>query len=260
MAELLENQEPDTFQEIQSPPDDRDWQAEAIFPRERGFFPRSLDLRNRLQPPRNQGRRGSCAAFTAAAIKEYHETVDYGFTGYMSPEFVYFFREGKPEGGMHGRNVMKILCKKGCCYESDLSYQKEDVEYIPEPVIERALKNRIKSYARVHTIHGLKKALYKNGPCYISFPVYKNRPEIWRAEQGEKAHGGHAMTICGWNSKGFIIRNSWGSKWNGDGTVLYKFSEWGSHWEVWSLIDDNSSQSDSTLGCNIFKLLCGKVE
>ena len=37
--------------------------------------------------------------------------------------------------------------------------------------------------------------------------------------------------------EGFIIRNSWGENWNGDGYTLYKYTDWGKHWEIWCTID-----------------------
>ena len=103
------------FPEKKSPEDDRDWIAESILPvsrnvkagsRETTSLPEVLDHRPYLPLPRNQGRRGTCAAFTASAIKEYQEFKDYGYAGNMSPEYIYYFRETKPDEGMYGRNVM----------------------------------------------------------------------------------------------------------------------------------------------------------
>ena len=48
------------------------------------------------------------------------------------------------------------------------------------------------------------------------------------------------MTIVGYNKEGFIVRNSWGSKWNGNGHVIFPYADWGLHWEVWSSIDAES--------------------
>ena len=100
---------------------------------------------------------------------------------------------------------------------------------------------KIKEYAQINSIDGLKEALFKNGPCIMAFPVYDNRPEFWRIKSNPVGNGGHAVAVVGYNNKGFIIRNSWGFSWNGDGTVIYPYKEWGAHWEVWTAVDSESS-------------------
>jgi len=259
--------------ECSSPPDSRDWVAESIYPITKDInLPKILDLRAYLPLPRNQGSRGTCAAFTAAAIKEYQEYMDYGFAGNMSPEYIYHFRENVPDEGMFGRNVMKILSQHGVCTERQLPYRTPDKDIqgkllpvselsdFSDALLAQGRKHVIKNYAQVNTIAGLKTALYKNGPCYISFPTYSRRPELWRASPGEEATGGHAMTVVGYNESGFIIRNSWGWKWNGNGCVIYPYEEFGVHWEIWTLIDDKSQMEDITrnsLATNLKKIfLC----
>ena len=240
------------FPEKRSPEDNRDWIAESIQTANRNVrsgrdvvsLPEVLDLRPYLPLPRNQGSRGTCAAFSSSAIKEYQEFKDYGFAGNMSPEYIYYFRENKPDEGMYGRDVMKILTQYGACTEALLPYHDKDVETIPDELIEKGRKHVIKNYAQVTTLEGLKQALYDNGPCYISFPVYENRPEVWRAKVGEISRGGHAMVVVGYNTKGFIIRNSWGSGWNGNGYVIYPYEEFGVHWEIWTLIDAETLTDD----------------
>nr|QBK86252.1 MAG: papain family cysteine protease [Marseillevirus LCMAC102] len=227
---------------IQSPEDSRDWTAETIFSELN--LPKTLDLRSKMKAPRNQKSRGTCAAFTGAAMKEYQEKTDVSYDNYMSPDFIYFHRETKPGSGMHGRNVMKILKEYGCAQEYMLPYAKSDRTDISKKVYTDAKNFKILSYARVYTIEGLKKALYKNGPCYISFPTYKHRPEFWRAEKDEQRIGGHAVCCVGYTKDSFILRNSWGKDWNRTGHVLYPFVEWGKHWEVWSAIDDQSAVPD----------------
>ena len=56
--------------------------------------------------------------------------------------------------------------------------------------------------------------------------------------------GGHAVSIVGWNEEGFIIRNSWGKMWNGNGHVIYSYEDFedGMHWEIWTTIDKKGSE------------------
>jgi C1A family cysteine protease len=48
------------------------------------------------------------------------------------------------------------------------------------------------------------------------------------------------MAIVGWDTEGFIIRNSWGDDWNDDGHTIFPYTDWGLQWEVWTAIDDTT--------------------
>lgn len=207
-------------------------------------IPETLDLSPQLLAPRNQGSRGTCASFACAAIKEYHEKLNCEYTDYMSPDSVYFFRENKPDAGMYCRNAMEILLHKGIAPEFFFPYDGEKEPLIvPQMALDAMSNYVISEYALVKTIDGLKEALNIYGPCLIAFPVYKSFPELWKPSvEGEESIGGHAMAVVGYNKDGFIIRNSWGKDWNGNGTVVYKYADWGLHWEIWSCLDDLSSK------------------
>lgn len=226
-----------------SPDDSRDWVAESIYSSEIQL-PLTLDHSILLQPIRNQGNQGSCAAQTAACMKEWQELNDFGFNNYMSPQYIYNNRTNQDSEGMFGRDVMRILSNKGCCSEEKYPYNKiEEPENIEDDVHLQAGKHKIKSYAQIKTMEGLKKALYLNGPCYISFPVYNHSSTMWKPNKNDKRQGGHAMTIVGYNKNSFIIRNSWGEYWGDNGYCYYPFTDWGCHWEIWTTIDDKSYQT-----------------
>ena len=108
-------------------------------------------------------------------MKEWQELKDVSFNQYMSPQFIYNNRENQDSEGMYGRDVMRILSKVGSCSETSYPYQKiEDPNNILHSIKEEALNYKIKSYAQIKTLDSLKRALYINGPCYISFPVYNH--------------------------------------------------------------------------------------
>lgn len=227
-----------------SPIDTRDWVSETVLPSKRSISaPKTLDLRDQLQRVRDQGNQGSCAAQTAACMKEYQEKLDVGINEYMSPQFVYNNRSGYPESGMYGRDVMKILRNVGCCTEKSYPYGTiESKDDIGDEVYEEAQKYVIGSYAQVNTVDGLKVALCTNGPCYVSFPVYNYSKTFWKPEDGDEMEGGHAVTIVGYNKDGFIIRNSWGTTWGDKGYTVYPYDHFGMHWEIWTTVDSDSSQ------------------
>ncbi|MBW2982642.1 C1 family peptidase [Candidatus Woesearchaeota archaeon] len=224
-----------------SPVDERDWRAESIHPTV--TLPLKFDLREKMLPVRDQGYQGSCAAMTAAAMKEYQEYINISLAEYMSPQFVYDNRYDQTHlAGMYGREVMQILQEKGDCREVTYPYNHpHSPEDIAENIYEEALNFTIQNYAQVTTIEGLKTALMQNGPCYIAVPVYRYDTRMWYQYPGDVGKCGHAMTVVGWDDKGFIIRNSWGEDWGDKGFCTFPYEDWGWQWEVWSPIDDNSS-------------------
>lgn len=236
--------EPNIFPIVPSPDDPRDFVYEHIAQgRTRALTapPKTLDLRQFLNYPRQQGNRGTCASFASACIKEYHERLDVDYRGYMSPDSVYFYRQNKPDAGMFLRDAMAILQTRGIAPENDMPYEPiREPASVPAVAVQHALNYKIASYAAITTIDGLKEALTLHGPCIIAFPVYDARPCFWKVDKDPTRKGGHAVAVVGYNDKGFIIRNSWGMTWNGDGCVIYPYSEWGSHWEVWSAVDEES--------------------
>lgn len=222
-----------------SPEDPRDFIAESVM-RTREVLPETLDLRKNLKPVRQQGNRGTCAAFAASCMKEYQEYKDVQLNEYFSPEFIYFQRENKPMDGMYLRDLMKILVEEGACLEYECVYDLDDpIKEIDDMAYESASRFTIQSYAKVNTIQGLKQSLYEKGPCVIAFPTYHSDPQFWKPEYDDQiATGGHAVAVVGWTKDGFIIRNSWGEDWGDRGHDIYNFSDFGAHWEIWTTLDD----------------------
>lgn len=238
---------------LPSPFDSRDWIVEQIYQNTRktrstsstNVLPQTLDLRSDLQKIRDQGSQGTCAAQTAACMKEFQEKKDIGLNQHLSPQYIYNHRSNYPTEGMYGRDVMRILKDVGVCRETQFKYLSDQrLDEISEEVKTEAMRHVIQSYARVETIDGLKQSLMINGPCYISFPCYNNKPKFWIQNEGDKLKGGHAVTVVGYDKEGFIIRNSWGDDWNDDGYTKYPYSEWNTHWEVWTTIDAESPNID----------------
>lgn len=243
------------FDVIPSPDDPRDWKISDIIakaPAVRGLPP-VVDYRSVAAPIRNQGSLGSCAAFTAAGIKEIQESKDALISpdgsgkvqNYFSPGFVYYHRNNSSEG-MYGRNVMNILLNHGCPIEKDYPYSGRDDKMLGKEmtteVLVKAKNFRIKGYARVNSINEAKEALYRFGPLYMAFPCYNTGKRFWRKDGSSL--GGHAVCCYGYTSEGFVIRNSWGSNWADDGYTIYPYSDWGAHWEIFSLVDAESVPVD----------------
>lgn len=159
---------------------------------------------------------------------------------------------------MYGRNVFQILQRIGSVPESVYPYcNDEDAPPPDEDLYKIAAQYRIANFARITTIDGLKKALIEYGPCYLQLPLYTNRPRFWiPAEVGEQPVGGHAVAVVGYNERGFILRNSWGEDWNGNGCIIFPYSEWSIHWECWCGVDEKTQSPEfvkkrGRRGCSI---------
>lgn len=222
-----------------SPADSRDWIASTIYSASQATPP-TLDLRPVLQPIRQQGNEGACTAFAACVMKEYQEYCEHRLYEYMSCQFLYNLRPTYPASGMYLRDAMKILQSRGVCTEKLFPYQESVSDLVTETASNQAENFKIANYARVDTIVDLKKAVYKNGPCLIAFPVYNYTSEFWKKEDGGFEKGGHAVAVVGYDESSFILRNSWGKGWASDGYTHYNFADWGVHWEVWTSVDDSS--------------------
>lgn len=231
---------------IPSPHDSRDWIVNSVFsPNVK--LPEKLDHRQNLQPIRDQGTQGSCAAQTGACIKEWQEKIDVEFDEWMSPQFIYNLREYDGEG-MTCRGLMSILQKIGSVPERLFPYG-ETMSEPSEELKNKAENYRIKNYAKVNTIEELKTSLTKSGPALIAVPVYNYGKRMWKStSEFNQLLGGHAMTIAGYNKDGFIIRNSWGKDWGDNGYTTFPYEDWGWQWEVWTAVDDNSDKPDFSDG------------
>lgn len=228
--------------EIPSPLDPRDVTIEEII-KEKGVIielPKIVDYRKDLPSAWDQMVDGPCSAYSAAAIKQYHEFKNYKLKKELSKRFVYILRKNFPAKGMFARDTMDILLNYGIPLEKTFKYRFKKKEDIPQEVYTEASNHKILAYAKIDSLDGLKVALYQNGPCYIAFPVYSNEMDFWK-QKNNTLLGGHACVVVGYNEEGFIIRNSWSYTWGDKGHTIYPYKDWGIHYEVWTLIDDPTS-------------------
>ncbi len=242
---------------LRSPVDDRDFNVECILS-PKFELPESVDYRDELPPAWDQGREGACSAFAAAAMKQWQEFKDYGLQEEVSKYFIYNLRSNFPNEGMYPRDTMEILKKHGISLEKSFNREWIGIDKIPKKILKEASNHVIKGYAKVSTVDSLKKSLFKNGPCYIAFPVWKYDSRFWKPNQGQKNYlGGHAVSAVGYDKRGFIIRNSWGTGWYEGGHTLYPYEDWGLHWEIWTTIDDTTSEPVSLGKPGILQALKG---
>lgn len=89
-------------------------------------------------------------------------------------------------------------------------------------------------YALVNNVLDLKKAIVANGPCVGALPVYNYSREFWNNNNGY-FQGGHAICIVGYDKDGFIIRNSWGTRFADKGYTRIKYKDFTNFYELWTI-------------------------
>ena len=214
-------------------------------------FPDSYELPLRVNI-KNQGSKPTCVAHALASLVEYHNLVETKEYRKFSTEFIYGTRDvGYYMGdGMCIRNALNTIRKYGDCYYTDCpgnSNVETAMTKINENVDEyrnKAYPYRIGSYYRVKTPEEIKTALLSHGPVVISMTTKKDAKivnDCYTFPKNAKNNGLHCVLIVGWNDKGWIIQNSWGSNYAGDGyfTLTYdiKINE------AWGTIDQTNDTS-----------------
>lgn len=189
---------------IQSPRDDRD----IIFSHNIETLWESYDV-NSLSSVKDQGNDPICAAICIADILGWQEKV-IGGKGSPNVFSIFNLREDKSQQGLIPRDTLKQIKKQG-------------VDGFT-----------IESYARISDPESAKAAILMNGPVMIGTEVYNYDSMFWKG--GGKLLGGHAVLLTGWDKKGFIVRNSWGSSWGDGGYTHFPFSDWIYILEAWTIL------------------------
>ncbi len=215
-------------QVIDSPYDVRDYKIIAD-----NEFPETFELPKRMNI-KNQGTKPTCVAHALSSLIEYHNLIETGKYRKFSTEFIYGTRDiGYYIGdGMIIRDALKTIRKYGDCYHADCPGNHDTADAmknVNEKVEEYrnlAYPHRIGSYYRVRTPEEIKTALMNHGPVVISMTCKKGAyisNDTYRYLQNAKDSGVHCVLIVGWNENGWIVQNSWGILYAGDGYFTLPF-------------------------------------
>lgn len=175
-------------------------------------LPEEFDYRDTMPPVLNQGRTSKCVAYSLTSVLDWRVNRILGVnkSNGFDIDLLYAQRKDKTQEGMMIKTALGYLRHHGLG------------------------GHKIDSYALVGSENALKSALVANGPCVGALPVYKEnqRRDFW---MGSEFAGGHCITIVGYTTKGFIIRNSWGQSWCNKGHVVIPFYDFGKFYEIWTM-------------------------
>jgi C1A family cysteine protease len=206
-------------------------------------IPSQVDLRKVFDPIYNQGRTNTCVAQTLVAIKGFQEDIQFGQRASDKRYSVFYIYNQRimrsVDKGMSLKNALNILVKQGVPLEEDFSTKSPFTPVPTEKLLEKAAKGKIRSYAKILSLGGLKTAIATLGPVAGVLPIYSSKATFWRNEGSAQYQGLHAITILGYSDedKVIYIRNSWGENWADKGYTEIPYDEFNSFTELWALID-----------------------
>ena len=182
-------------------------------------IPEEYSYINFLPPVENQGSTNMCVTYSLAAHLDWNcnvdNSIDNNRNNHINKQEIYSSRSIPGDNGMTFKEALNFLKKQGV--KSDHG------------------KLRIEKYAMVKSELGLKHALLLNGPCvgglYVKNPTGQ---DFWNGNQN---YGGHAIAIVGYNKYGFIIRNSWGTRYGKNGYWIIRYEDFTKILECWTIID-----------------------
>jgi C1A family cysteine protease len=230
-------------------------------------LPPAFDARKNCSEIVDQSQIGSCTANAAAGMVEFLENRLYGKHYNASRRFIYKATRDllhwTGDVGAYLRTTMGSLVLFGAPPEEYFPYN-DQIDEVP-PAFCYSFANNFKAakYLRLDNankdtmLYQIKFYLLNGYPSIFGFTVYDS---ISQANEtgfvpfpisGDKAIGGHAVMICGWNDNlsiyntqkaattgAFIIRNSWGTGWGygGYGFLPYEYVKQGQASDFWTMI------------------------
>jgi parallel beta-helix repeat protein len=188
-------------------------------------------------PIRNQAPYHSCETFALVAAVEtmVQYAVGYPFGCDLSEAHLFFYSRGNLNWGSYPENDTNFLKEYGVPDEACWPYPHDVFQY-PLNTTSPDWKNRTVKIAEWSYLpddpDAIKTALVTNGPVPSYFRVYKDfayhKKGIYQHRWGQ-ATGAHYMAIVGYNDDPgyWIVKNSWGTKYQDEGWVYIKYGECG---------------------------------
>lgn len=219
-------------------------------------------------PVKNQGDKPTCVAHAAASLVEYHykRQHDNAYRAF-STEFIYGTRDiGYYVGdGMSIRDALKTITKYGDPFKNDCPGNNNVQEAInniyqdEDHYRELAYPNRISTYYRCLSNNAIKTALVNHGPVLVSMNTYEGAKIVddTYTYDAKASYGRHCVMLYGYDSRGWLIQNSWGTGYAGDGRFVmpysYKFNE------AWGVTDNIVDDTIKVVKTNAFTKFIYKI-
>lgn len=227
------------------------WPAQNVI----GSF---MPLYESLKLVLNQGKEGACTGFGLASVVNYlrfnacaTDAARKRLTS-VSPRMIYELArrydeyEGSDYEGSSCRGALKGWHKHGVCFEQDWHYDRDLIPAHPDWA-SHALQNTLGVYYRIDksNLVDMQAAIADAGAIFVSTNVHDGWDlPPFRTASGAKLpghddlvpiayvrgqnprQGAHAFAMVGYNSRGFIVQNSWGPNWGWKGFAVLRYDDW----------------------------------
>ncbi|MCB1759694.1 MAG: peptidase C1 [Gammaproteobacteria bacterium] len=204
------------------------------------YQPALVRLKPYLRRPPNliildQGSEGACTGFGLAAVINLLNQ-QRGRRDLVSPRMLYEMAKrhdewpGERYPGSSCRGAIRGWYAMGVCDERDWPYRPNPGELTIKRA-KQARENTLGAYYRLqHRLSDFHSALNEVGAIYVSARVHagweKSATRSGEIEPRSETLGGHAFAIVGYNSRGFLVQNSWGKTWGKNGVALWLYEDW----------------------------------
>ncbi len=209
-----------------------------------------------LSPVRDQGHEGACTGFALSGAvtllnRQRHARLPApGDAPVASARMLYEMAKlndewpGEDYEGSSIRAALKGFFNNGVCSEDLAPYRMGERNW--HLTKERAVDARkvgLGAYYRLRPqIIDYHAALNETGVIYVSAKVHRGwqNPRKGDISPSSLTEGGHAFIIIGYDDKGFLIQNSWGTRWGGfnghPGIARWRYEDWAANvMDAWVL-------------------------
>ncbi len=200
----------------------------------------------------NQGQEGACTGFGLACVVNYLRWAKSGYPKKMasvSPRMFYNFARrydeyaGEDYDGSSCRGALKGWFNHGVCMESDWPFSDTKILQPKYGYAERAANNTLGVYYRIelNSITDMQAAIQSTGAVFVSAYTHSGWDKVRKTTQPPASHSGlpdivfdgrpskadgHAFALVGFNSRGFIVQNSWGHDFGAGGFAVLTYADW----------------------------------
>lgn len=179
-------------------------------------LPKKYSYKRFLPSVLNQGADPICVPCSISAYLNWRENLPTGSKKDNKIDYFELYRCKTTEGeGMTFKEAFKYLRHTG--------------------VGSKAGNLQIGEYSMVGSAVLLRYALLINGPCFGALPVFNDSSKFWIQRSGDTLQGYHAIAIVGYDTDGFIIRNSWGTSFGDKGYTKITDTDFGKFVELWTV-------------------------
>jgi hypothetical protein len=206
----------------------------------------------------NQGNEGACTGFGLACVTNYLHwlrhleapTRSRKQPELVSPRMYYELAKlydewpGQDYEGSSCRGALKGWHKHGVCSETLWPYplDRDGQGVFQRPAAgwdDDATRRPLGVYYRVDkkSVVDMQAAIYEIGAVYVSADVHDgwsidtsalpdSHDKLPRIARMTSKAGGHAFALVGFNERGFVVQNSWGTGWGASGFAILPYEDW----------------------------------